>query len=75
MFKQMTWIQKILKRFDILINGPHSAVFVYKMDILTSGYGKLDVDTTVLLVKFVVEEKNKFQLILFIILFLLCCVL
>ena len=60
-----------LKRFESLINGPHSVAFCKIMDILTSGYGKLDVDTDVLFVKFFVEEKIKFQLILFMILFLL----
>ena len=49
-----------LKRFESLINGPHSAAFCKIIDILTSGYGKLDVDTDVLFVKFIVEEKVKF---------------
>ena len=49
-----------LKRFESLINGPHSAAFCKIMDILTSGYGKLDVDTDVLFVKFIVEEKVMF---------------
>ena len=49
-----------LKRFESLINGPHSAALCKIMDILTSGYGKLDVDTDVLFVKFIVEEKVKF---------------
>ena len=49
-----------LKRFESLINGPHSAVFCKIMDILTSGCGKLDVDTDVLFVKFIVEENIKF---------------
>ena len=49
-----------LKRFESLINGPHSAAFCKIMDIFTSGYGKLDVDTDVLFVKFIVEEKVNF---------------
>ena len=49
-----------LKRFESLIHGPHSADFCKIMDILTSGYGKLDVDTDVLFVKFIVEKKVKF---------------
>ena len=53
-------ITETLKRFESLINGPHSAAFCKIMDILTSGYGKLDVDTDVLFVKFIVEEKVKF---------------
>ena len=60
-----------LKRFENLINGPHSAAFCKIMDILTSGYGKLDVDTDVLFVKFIVEGKVKCYLILFFIPFLL----
>ena len=60
---------EILKRFESSINGPHSAAFC--KIILTSGYGKLDVDTDVLCVKFIVEEKIRFQMILFIIPFLL----
>ena len=49
-----------LKRFENLINGDYSAAFCKVMDIFTSGYGKLDVDTDVLFVKFFVEEKIKF---------------
>ena len=56
---------KTLKRFESLINGPHFAIFCKIMDILTSGYGKLDVDNDVLFGKFFLEEKIKFQLILF----------
>ena len=41
-----------LKRFESLNNGPHSATFC--------GYGKFDVDTDVLFVKFIVEEKINF---------------
>ena len=43
-----------------LINGTHFAAFCKIMDILTSEYGKLDVDTDNLFVKFMVEEKIKF---------------
>ena len=49
-----------LKRFESLINEPHSAAFCKIMNIFTSGYGKLDVDTDVFFVKFFVEEKVKF---------------
>ena len=49
-----------LKRFESSINGPHSAAFCKIRDILTSGYRKLDVDTDVLFVKFIVEQKVKF---------------
>ena len=51
---------KTLKRFESLINGPHSNAFCKTMDIVTSGYGKIDVDIDVLFVKFIVEEKVKF---------------
>ena len=59
-----------LKKFESVINGPHSAIFCKTMGILTSGYGKFDVDNNVLFVKFFVEEIIKFQFILFIIYFL-----
>ena len=49
-----------LKRFESLINGPHSAAFCKIRDILTSRYRKLDVDTDVSFVKFIVEQKVKF---------------
>ena len=49
-----------MKRFENFIIGPHSAAFRKIRDILTSGYGKLDVDTDDLFLKFIVEEKVKF---------------
>ena len=49
-----------LKRFESLINGPHCAAFCKIRDLWAIGYGKLDVDTDVLFVKFIVEEKVKF---------------
>ena len=52
--------EETLKKIESLINGTHSAAFCKVMDILTSGYEKLDVDTDVLFVKFIVEEKTKF---------------
>ena len=42
-----------LKRTESLINGPHSAAFC--------GCGKLDEDTDVLFVKFIVEEKVNYN--------------
>ena len=45
-----------LKKLESLNNGPHSTAFCKIMDILTSGYKKLDVDKDVLLVKIIDEE-------------------
>ena len=46
-----------MRRFGSLINGPHSAAFCKKMDILSTGYGKLDVDKEILFVKIIVLRK------------------
>ena len=51
---------EILKKFENLIIGPHSAAFCKAMDNLTGVYKKCDVDNDVLIVKFFVEEKIKF---------------
>ena len=53
-------ITQILKRFEKLINGPHSGAFCKTMDNLTCVYKNCDVDNDVLIVKFIVEEKIKF---------------
>ena len=49
-----------LKRFQNILSGPHSGAFCQIMDIFLSGYGKLLVDTDVLFVRIVYEEKIKF---------------
>ena len=49
-----------LKRSQNILSGPHSAAFCQIMDIFLSGYGNLLVDTDVLLVRIMYEEKIKF---------------
>ena len=50
-----------LRSIESLNNGSHSAIFlVKKIDISTSGYGKLDGDDNVFFVTFTVEEKKSF---------------
>ena len=49
-----------LKRFQNILSGPHSGAFCQIMDIFLSGYGNLLVDTDVLFVRIVYEEKIKF---------------
>ena len=49
-----------LKRFQNILFGPHSGAFCQIMDIFLSGYGALLVDTDVLFVRIVYEEKIKF---------------
>ena len=48
-----------LDRFEKIINGPHSGVFCKFMDIVLSGYGKIDIDSELLFVKLTYEEKIK----------------
>ena len=48
------------KRVENILSGPHSAAFCKVMDILVSGYGKLDIDSELLFVRLVFEEKIKF---------------
>ena len=49
-----------LKRFQNILSGPHSGAVCQIMDIFLSGYGNLLVDTDVLFVRIVYEEKIKF---------------
>ena len=49
-----------LKRFENILSGPHSGAFCKVMDIFVSGYGKLDIDSELLFVRLVFEEKIKF---------------
>ena len=50
-----------LKRFQNILSVPHSGAFCQIMDIFLSGYGNLLVDTDVLFVRIVYEEKIKFK--------------
>ena len=49
-----------LKRVENILSGPHSGAFCKVMDIFVSGYGKLDIDSELLFVRLVFEEKIKF---------------
>ena len=49
-----------LKRIENILNGPQSGAFCKVMDIFVSGYGKLDIDSDLLSVRLVFEEKIKF---------------
>ena len=49
-----------LKRFQNNLSGPHSGAFCQIMDIFLSGYGNFFVDTDVLFVRKVYEQKLKF---------------
>ena len=51
--------KETLDRFEKIINGPHSGVFCKFMDIVLSGYGKIDIDSELLFVKLTYEEKIK----------------
>ena len=49
-----------LRRFESILTGPHFGAFYQIMDIFLSGYGKSSIDTDLLFVRFVYEEKIKF---------------
>ena len=50
---------KTLRRFESILTGPHSGAFCQIMDIFVSGNGNLNIDTDVLFIRFVYEEKIK----------------
>ena len=47
-----------LKRVENILSGPHSGAFCKVMDLLVSGYGKLHIDSELLLVRLVFEDKK-----------------
>ena len=49
-----------LRRDETILYGPHSGAFCKIIDIFMSGYGKLIIDSDLLSVRFVYEEKVKF---------------
>ena len=49
-----------LERIENILNGPHAFVLCKFMDIVKSGYGKIDIDSDLLFVKLTYEEKIKF---------------
>ena len=52
--------RETLERFEKIINGPHSCVLCKFMDIVVSGYGKIDIDSELVFVKLCYEENTKF---------------
>ena len=51
---------EIIRRVENILSGPHSGAYCQIMDIFVSGYGKLKIDTDLLSVRLVYEEKIKF---------------
>ena len=49
-----------IRRVENILSGPHSGAFCQIMKIFVSGYGKLNIDTDLLSVRLVYEEKIKF---------------
>ena len=49
-----------LKTFQSILSGPHIGAFCQIMDSFISVYGKLEIDSNVLCVRFLYEEKIKF---------------
>ena len=49
-----------LKRVESILGGPHSGAFCQIMDIFMSGFGKLNIDSDLLFVRLVYEEKIQF---------------
>ena len=55
----VSFASESLKRFQIILSGPHSGIFCQIMDMFLSGYGNLLVDSDVLFVPIVYKEKKK----------------
>ena len=49
-----------LRRVETIFYVPNSGAFCQIVDIFMSGYGKLNIDSDLLVVRFVYEEKVKF---------------
>ena len=49
-----------LKRVESILSGPHSGAFCQIMDIFMSGFGKLNIDSDLLFVRLVYEEKTHY---------------
>ena len=45
----------------VILSGPHSGAFCKVMDIFVSGYEELDIDSELLFVRLVFEEKKKIR--------------
>ena len=49
-----------IERFINILNGDNAAKFSKFIDIILSGYGRLEIDSNTLFVKFIMEKKFKF---------------
>ena len=49
-----------IERFINVLNGDSAAEFSKNIDIILSGYGRLEIDSNTLFVKFIMEKKFKF---------------
>ena len=54
-----------LERFTIIMNGENAAEFSRIVDIILSGYGCMEIDSNTLFVKFIMEKKFKFKILVF----------
>ena len=52
--------RETLKRVESILSGPHSGAFCQIMDIFMSDFGKLNIDSDLLFVRLVYEEKVQF---------------
>ena len=50
-----------LKRVENILSGPHSGAFCKVMDICVSGYGKLHIDSELLLFLLYLKKKINFE--------------
>ena len=49
-----------IERFIRILNGENAAEFSKIFDIILSGYGRLEIDSNALFVKFIMEKKYNF---------------
>ena len=49
-----------LKRVESILSGPHSGAFCQVMDIFIIGFGNLNIDSDLLFVRLLYEEKIHF---------------
>ena len=55
------FISETLRRFESILTGPHSGAFCQILDYFVSGYGNLNINTDLLFIRFVYEEKINFE--------------
>ena len=52
---------KILRRFESILNGPHSGAFCQIMNIFVCGYWNLNIDLDLLLIRYLYEKNNNVE--------------